>query len=61
MAEGFDVVALGVDHESAVVVGVLVRARTGCAVVLAVGLDGVLVRQAKGVRAVVPIKGDAVT
>src|SRR6187402_1951954 len=37
VAAGFDVVAVGVEHERAVVVLVVVRARAGRAVVLAAG------------------------
>src|SRR5688572_25679306 len=37
--DGFDVVAVGIEHERAVVVGVVVRADAGGAVVFAAGFD----------------------
>lgn len=40
----FDVVAVGIQNKGGVVVGIVIRADAGCAVVLAAGLDGAAVK-----------------
>src|SRR4029453_6954962 len=44
VADGFDVVAVGIEHECAVIVRVVVRANTGSAVVAAAGRHGCLIK-----------------
>jgi len=39
VADGFDVVPIGIEHERAVVVGMIVRAQAGRAVVAATGRE----------------------
>ena len=43
VADGFDVVAVGIEHERAVIVRMVMRANSGCAVVASAGRHGCLV------------------